>query len=444
MPTTAPPAIPPRRAITANIWIALAGGLVGTILIYIALLPFQASYLGQLLFNRGWTQPVVILFTLLVVAFIILKWTRVLVEARALRQAWIPGNFSLESADDPQLWDFQQALGKRRTVLPIRCARILGAYIQGKSRDAAVEMSVEDSNAATAASESSYTLPRVLVWAIPLLGFIGTVVGISQAVDGFSRFLQAAQEVDQIKEGIGTVTTGLAVAFDTTLLALVLSVLVMIPLVMVERQESQLLLNIDSYLNDLVLGRIIPTPIPTSDPGLNVTELRQTVQAVLREELPTLEQAVAPLPEKLELVLGRFQQLSQAMANDRKNFLAALTDQQQQQAQALEQLFAQFEHQATSLLETIHQGQVASSSQITSQATEVAAVLSQTNAILQQRLDLLVTLDHALKTLADTGSLQGVLKELEGTLIQLQPTLQQLSQPRRVTLVEQAWENRPS
>jgi hypothetical protein len=83
---------------------------------------------------------------------------------------------------------------------------------------------------------------------------MSTVVGISGAVTGFSDFLGGAEEIDQIKEGIGVVTSGLAIAFDTTLLALLLSVLIMIPLVAVERFESQLLLAVDIYLNDRLIG----------------------------------------------------------------------------------------------------------------------------------------------------------------------------------------------
>ncbi|WP_219995494.1 hypothetical protein [Cylindrospermopsis raciborskii] len=54
-------------------------------------------------------------------------------------------------------------------------------------------------------------------------------------------------------------TQGLAIAFDTTLLALFMSVLVMLPLVMVERLESRLLLAIDIYINDKVLPRLKDT-----------------------------------------------------------------------------------------------------------------------------------------------------------------------------------------
>ena len=48
----------------------------------------------------------------------------------------------------------------------------------------------------------------------------------------------------------------MAVAFDTTLLALFLSVLVMIPLVLVERYESRLLLGIDVFINDKLLPKL--------------------------------------------------------------------------------------------------------------------------------------------------------------------------------------------
>jgi len=64
-------------------------------------------------------------------------------------------------------------------------------------------------------SESAQSNIRYLTWLIPSLGFIGTVIGISQA-------LQIANSGD-----MAMITKTLGVAFDTTLLALVLSVVVM-------------------------------------------------------------------------------------------------------------------------------------------------------------------------------------------------------------------------
>ncbi len=62
--------------------------------------------------------------------------------------------------------------------------------------------------------ESEHSNIRYLLWLIPSIGFIGTVIGISQA-------LTIASEGDMEK-----ITSMLGVAFDTTLVSLVLSAIV--------------------------------------------------------------------------------------------------------------------------------------------------------------------------------------------------------------------------
>lgn len=64
-------------------------------------------------------------------------------------------------------------------------------------------------------SESSQSIIRYLSWVIPSIGFIGTVLGISQA-------LMIANSGDMDK-----ITATLGVAFDTTLISLLLSIIVM-------------------------------------------------------------------------------------------------------------------------------------------------------------------------------------------------------------------------
>ncbi|MDG2989443.1 MotA/TolQ/ExbB proton channel family protein [Candidatus Synechococcus calcipolaris G9] len=433
-PMAIAPVIVDRKDIDANIWIALLAAGVGTLGIYILLFPLRATYLGQLLFERGWTQPVAILFAIFVMAFTLLKALALLSQLASLRQGWVPMNFPLKSPTDASLAQLQHTLAQRRSLLPVRCARTLGAYMVGGSREAANEVVAEDSSAAAAASEASYTIPRVLVWAIPLLGFIGTVVGISQAVSGFSSFLQTAQEVDQIKEGIGGVTTGLAVAFDTTLVALILSVLVMIPLVIVERQESKLLLTIDGYINDYVLARL---PMATPTASLTTSDLQETIQAVLREELPSPEALMEPAQATLEQLVNHLGRLAQALTSDRKQFLTTLEEQHHNQDQAFQQLLHEFQERSQVLVTELHRSQDDFSGHISNQTQALAQLLEQSSQTLQQRLELLASLNQALNALAETGSLQLVIHDLNQSLEQLQPVLKQLSQPRRVMLVEQ-------
>ena len=103
-------------------------------------------------------------------------------------------------------------------------------------------------------SQSSFSLPKVLLWAIPLLGFIGTVIGMSTAVGSFDAVLSNADNVDGLKNGLTKVTSGLGTAFDTTYLALVVSVIFTFPLNACERLEDRLLSQIDGQVREAVMA----------------------------------------------------------------------------------------------------------------------------------------------------------------------------------------------
>ena len=101
---------------------------------------------------------------------------------------------------------------------------------------------------------SSFSFPKLLLWAIPLTGFIGTVIGMSQAVGSFDAVLSNADNVDGLKDGLVQVTGGLGTAFDTTFLALVISVFLAFPLTLCEKIEDRLLSQIDGVVRDAVLS----------------------------------------------------------------------------------------------------------------------------------------------------------------------------------------------
>ena len=68
---------------------------------------------------------------------------------------------------------------------------------------------------------SSFTLLNGFLWSTPVFGFVGTVLGLSEAVRGFGGTLQGASDLSVLKGSLQTVTGGLGVAFETTLVALV-------------------------------------------------------------------------------------------------------------------------------------------------------------------------------------------------------------------------------
>ena len=101
--------------------------------------------------------------------------------------------------------------------------------------------------------QSSYLLARVLVWAIPIFGFVGTVGGISHAVGAFDKVLNSAENVEALRAGLIQVTGGLSKAFHTTSLGLVLSVIVMLPLTYLEKMEQEMLGSMDIELRTKLL-----------------------------------------------------------------------------------------------------------------------------------------------------------------------------------------------
>ena len=101
-----------------------------------------------------------------------------------------------------------------------------------------------DLDAARAAQ--GYGLVRFVIWAIPIMGFLGTVIGITVAIASLSP--------TQL-ENISGVVAGLGTAFDTTATALGLSMVLMFLQFVVDRAEQGLLARVDETAWQALGGR---------------------------------------------------------------------------------------------------------------------------------------------------------------------------------------------
>lgn len=72
--------------------------------------------------------------------------------------------------------------------------------------------------------ESSGGITRYLIWVIPSIGFIGTVIGIAQALENSHKVISDGGQLQQ-QAAVQDITSYLGVAFDTTLIALFASIL---------------------------------------------------------------------------------------------------------------------------------------------------------------------------------------------------------------------------
>ena len=89
------------------------------------------------------------------------------------------------------------------------------------------------------ALENSYALTRFITWAIPILGFLGTVLGITGAISGVKS--------DDLE--LGSVTGGLAYAFDATALALAITMITMFCSFLTEKAEGGVLEEVDRLVD---------------------------------------------------------------------------------------------------------------------------------------------------------------------------------------------------
>jgi biopolymer transport protein ExbB/TolQ len=94
----------------------------------------------------------------------------------------------------------------------------------------------------------AYQTIRYLVWIIPTTGFIGTVVGIAISLEGLAG---GAGKID-----IDKVASGLKVAFYTTILALLLSAILVLLQNIVQRKEEGALNRAAQYCLQNLINRV--------------------------------------------------------------------------------------------------------------------------------------------------------------------------------------------
>ena len=454
----------PRQELEVNpilLLLVAAAIFLATYIVIGVIPPLRESYVGVLLFERGFVQYIVVALAAIVIATAVLKFLLLRKEYQALKKIWIADHLPLDRPDSHEVDYFHERLIKDGNLVAVRCGRVLRAYIKSGDRSAANEFALDDSSFYLTASESSYSLPRILVWAIPLLGFIGTVIGISGAVSGFSGFLENSGDVEQIKEGIGAVTSSLGLAFDTTLLALFLSVLVMIPLVLAERYESNLLLGIDVFINDKLLPRLASKNSAQLDPAT----INRAVEGAIKEHFPNPQDLIDPAhtyaqqaSQKLakgfldevskvygisSQVVNQVGDIRQQASRDRQEFLNFFAEQQKTNEELVRQI--------RSVVAEIRSKNMAAANELNAQTQGISQQLEKAAQILESRVGSLEVatqkmsdfqhiqqgLERSFASLEKTAQLENVLSGVKDNLSQLQPILKQLNKPRTITLVEQ-------
>jgi biopolymer transport protein ExbB/TolQ len=289
----------------------------------------------------------------------------------------------------------------RASYLGSRIAAVLAFLTARRSANELDDQlrSLADTDAITL--ESSYSLTRFISWAMPILGFLGTVLGITAAISGV--------DPSQLEQNIGQVTGGLAEAFDTTALALALTMVVMFFSFVVERAEHRMLGRVDQYVDDELAHRFERTGAVG---GELVEVLRQQGTSLLATTELLVQRQAAVWAKALEEASGRRKEMEADFKKQLSSGLdGALERTLDAHARRLQELQQQATGPAAVLVEKL--GTLAKASDAMTRQAEVLARLQEGERHLVQ---LQQVMQQNLASLADAGAFQQAVHSLTAAI----------------------------
>ncbi len=262
------------------------------------------------------------------------KMARFLVERRACSRTALPpwDGKPVPVSEAAPLLDRLRALPRslQQSLIVQRAAAVLEFLSsRGSAHDLDDHLRTLADNDSLAL-EGSYAFTRFITWAIPILGFLGTVLGITGAISGVTP--------EQLEHNLSTVTDGLALAFDATALALGLTMVTMFLNFLVERAEQSVLDRVDRYTDQELAHRFQREGPQT---GAFVEVVQRQTQVLVQAVDQVVRRQAALWAEALERTeQGRHE----AEHQQQDRFVAALQ-------KVLEQMHASHEERLTGLEE---------------------------------------------------------------------------------------------
>lgn len=251
-----------RFAMDFFVPMALAGVL--SIVIFYLVLPYLPGALGReirvKLTERGSIPYLSTIFLCWHLCHVLFRYVvRVRPEFKVLAADLIPAGSSEITNEDLQLIA-QRAVEMEETrggSLLTRRLLLAVAHLSIR-RDIAElgDLLRRRAEADRARAANAYAIPNFIFWAIPILGFIGTVLGIGLAVGDLSQGLGDIQDAAELGGKLKGVAGNLSIAFDTTLVALLMSMVAYLTQTLVRQQEAQLLADVEDYLTYRLQSRI--------------------------------------------------------------------------------------------------------------------------------------------------------------------------------------------
>ena len=240
--------------------LSLMLGLFMTAAFYGVLHFVPTNYFTKIWMDLSWVPYVIAMMFFWGLAVLIFKWRKLALQKRALNIRVVPLDYgfvlSPQSADQILETLYKNVQDPERFMLFNRILRAL-SNLKNLGRVADVEIIIRaQSDMDHNVLESSYTILKGIIWAMPVLGFIGTVLGLSEAIGGFGSVLAAGGELSALRDSLRGVVQGLSVAFGTTFDGLITTLVLQIVLSFFRKAEEEFHEACDDYCHRFLVSRL--------------------------------------------------------------------------------------------------------------------------------------------------------------------------------------------
>ena len=387
-------------------------GLGLTVVWLLAMLPLRDYQFGQLFWDRGLVPFATTFLMFWSVAILIMKWLNLKQQRESMLLDVLPSEIAneitLDSLDRFVKHINDLPMGGADSFLINRVLRGIEHFRVRKS--AAETVTMMESQSAIDANNvaGSFTLVKVFIWALPILGFIGTVLGVSTAVAQLASSLDTAADMGAMKAALNGVFGGLGTAFDTTLLALIMSMLVKIPTSALQKSEEDLITAVDEYCNENLLRRLNDGREGGAERtggmvGHDATVFREAVEAAMgthHAELENWLERLDAIGSKLTTqVSDGWDKINARMQKQQQQYVGQM---QKQQVERQKQIDDQIEKAAVSA-----EGIQTALASVATQASQMQGGLSQSMETTQSSLE-----EHFSGLEQGLASLSSVLEKL--------------------------------
>lgn len=241
--------------------------------------PREAPIVGSLLEQERWEDTVAPLLILAV-------FTWVLVKIFSL--GWL--TFREQSAlNKVKVTSGKQANLKSSSIASTLSAQRFRTIVSSRiTKNEAREIISAASAIDYGILEDRFGMTKVLVWTLPVLGFIGTAWGMSHAIGGFSQALQETTDMAVLTNRLSQlVIPGLAHAFSVTILALSTAAIAHFCVSAVQTWHSDVLTELDRV--SLAWTETLPSTMDRKS-DTKIKELLEVIASQLTELVNGLQQ----------------------------------------------------------------------------------------------------------------------------------------------------------